>query len=183
MFLKLSNVQVEKRKRINRQQSIKLISRSAVNFLAPQKSAQAARVSWQQFISNVMAFKTKRIKMPAGAAHRTWFPEMIEVLQVEWNSSISDEELISLRDCLDATLLAIGTERNILPPIMWCSNCQKRHRSKPQKCPSVPQYWHCVVLGLHRMLKSKPWRNDGRNTARKMTLTYTEKETKNRAEI
>lgn len=130
-----------------------------------------------------MAFKTMRIKMPAGDAHRTWFPEMIEMLQVEWNSSMSDEELISLRDRLDAKLQAIRTERNILPPMMWRSNCQKRHRSKPQKCPRVPQCWHCVVLGLHRMQKSKPWRNGGRNTVRKMTLTYTEKETKNRAEI
>ena len=83
--------------------------------------------------------------MPAGDAHRTWFPEMIEMLRMEWNSSMSVEELISLRDRLDATLQAIRIERNILPPMMWCPNCQKRHRSKPPKV-SV----RATILALRR---------------------------------
>jgi len=57
--------------------------------------------------SGAMAPKTKRMSVPAGDAHRTWFPEMIEMLRMEWNSRMSDQELISLRDRLDATLQAM----------------------------------------------------------------------------
>jgi hypothetical protein len=69
--------------------------------------------------------------MPAGDAHRTWFREMIEMLRMEWNSSMSNQELISLRDRLDATLQAIRTERNILPPM----ECQKV--VKLSECPDT----------------------------------------------
>ncbi|MFQ6092685.1 MAG: hypothetical protein ACE5OR_08400 [bacterium] len=71
--------------------------------------------------------------MPAGDAQRTWFPEMIELLQEKWNSSMSWEELIELRNHLDSILQTIRTERNILPPMMWCPRCKKRHRSAPPK--------------------------------------------------
>ena len=69
--------------------------------------------------------------MPRGDAERTWFPEMIKLLEQEWSSSMSWKELIALRDRLDATLQAIRSERHILPPVMRCPRCNAVGRSAP----------------------------------------------------
>ncbi len=71
--------------------------------------------------------------MASGDAQRVWFSEMIEMLREGWNSSMSCEDLISLRNRIDATLQSIRAEREILPAMMWCPTCQKRHRSAPPK--------------------------------------------------
>jgi hypothetical protein len=71
--------------------------------------------------------------MASGDAQRTWFPEMIEMLKDAWHPDLSPEELIALRDRLDKTLQTIRRDRNIVPPMMWCSKCQKRHRSAHPK--------------------------------------------------
>ena len=83
--------------------------------------------------------------MPSGDAHRTWFPEMIEMLREEWNPSMSYEELISFRDRLDVALQTIRTDRNIIPPMMWCPHCKKRQRSVPSKV-SI----RAIILALGR---------------------------------
>ncbi len=71
--------------------------------------------------------------MASGDAQRIWFSEMIEMLREGWNSSMSCEDLISLRDRIDATLQRIRAEREILPPMMRCPTCQKRYRSASPK--------------------------------------------------
>jgi len=71
--------------------------------------------------------------MASGDAERTWFPEMIAILQREWNSSMPWEELIALRDRLDAVLQAIRSERNILPSVMRCPRCNAVGRSAPPR--------------------------------------------------
>ncbi len=71
--------------------------------------------------------------MASGDAQRTWFPEMIEMLNQTWSASMSANELLALRDRLDSTLETIRSERHILPAMMWCPNCQARHRSAPPK--------------------------------------------------
>ena len=71
--------------------------------------------------------------MASGDAQRVWFSEMIEMLREGWNSSMSCEDLISLRNRIDATLQRIRAEREILPPMIWCPTCQKRQRSAPTK--------------------------------------------------
>jgi hypothetical protein len=53
--------------------------------------------------------------MPAGDRQRTWFPEMVEVLRAEWRAQLSWNELIALRDRLDAMLQHIRTSRHIEP--------------------------------------------------------------------
>lgn len=67
--------------------------------------------------------------MPAGDAHQTWFPEMIETLQSEWKGTPSWPELIALAERLDAMLQTIRREQNILPPMMTCPQCKTRHRA------------------------------------------------------
>ncbi|PON12722.1 hypothetical protein C2W62_38120 [Candidatus Entotheonella serta] len=71
--------------------------------------------------------------MASGDAQRTWFPEMIETLGQSWSPSMSETDLIALRDRLDTTLQTIRSERDIQPPMMWCPGCQARHRSAPPK--------------------------------------------------
>ena len=67
--------------------------------------------------------------MPAGDAQRTWFPEMVETLRARWHQSMSIPEWIELRGLLDSMLQSIHSERNILPPLMYCRHCKTQHRA------------------------------------------------------
>ena len=71
--------------------------------------------------------------MASGDTNRIWFPEIISMLEKDWNASMSWEEIIEFRDNLDKTLQEIRTTRNIQTAMMWCPKCQKRHRSAPPK--------------------------------------------------
>ena len=53
--------------------------------------------------------------MASGDRQRTWFPEMIEVLQTDWRPEMSWLELIALRDQLDDMLTGIRKARNLQP--------------------------------------------------------------------
>jgi hypothetical protein len=68
--------------------------------------------------------------MPAGQAHTTWFPELKDILKERWNSKMSIEQHFDIVNDLNNKLIQIRTDLNIQPPMMWCPNCQKRHRSK-----------------------------------------------------
>ena len=54
--------------------------------------------------------------MAAGDASRTWFSEMVETLRREWKPDTLWEEIIALRDRLDAMLQQIRLSRGIRPP-------------------------------------------------------------------
>jgi len=54
--------------------------------------------------------------MAAGDASRTWFSEMVETLRREWKPDMLWEEIIALRDRLDAMLQQIRLSRGIRPP-------------------------------------------------------------------
>ncbi|MBI2361299.1 MAG: hypothetical protein HYV04_20730, partial [Deltaproteobacteria bacterium] len=64
--------------------------------------------------------------MAAGDASRTWFSEMVETLRREWKPDMPWEEIIALRDRLDAMLQQIRLSRGIRPPTMWCPVCNER---------------------------------------------------------
>ncbi|WP_424000889.1 hypothetical protein [Maribacter sp. IgM3_T14_3] len=68
--------------------------------------------------------------MPAGQAHTTWFPELKDILKERWNSKMTIEQHFDIVNDLNNKLTQIRTDLNIQPPMMWCPNCQKRHRSK-----------------------------------------------------
>ena len=68
--------------------------------------------------------------MPAGQAHTTWFPELKDILKNKWSSNLSIEQHFDLVNDLNKKLKQIRSELNIQPPMMWCPNCQKRHRSR-----------------------------------------------------
>lgn len=86
----------------------------------------------------------KGIPMASGDAQRTWFPEMIETWRQAWSPSMSEDDLMALRDALDAMLQTIRHARHIRPAMMWCPRCQERHRSTP---PSVSVRAMILALG------------------------------------
>jgi len=82
--------------------------------------------------------------MASGDAQRTWFPEMIELLNQTWSASMSANELLVLRDRLDTTLETIRSERHILLAMMWCPHCHARHPAAP---PTVSVRAMILALG------------------------------------
>ena len=84
--------------------------------------------------------------MPAGDASRTWFSEMIETLRQEWKPEIAWEQVIALRDRLDAMLKEIRFSRGIRQSTMWCPVCN-RHTQQASPNVSVPAL---IILTLGR---------------------------------
>jgi hypothetical protein len=72
--------------------------------------------------------------MPAGDASRTWFSEMVEALRQEWKPEMGWEQVIAVRDRLDAMLNEIRFSRGIRAPTMWCPVCNRQTQQAP---PSV----------------------------------------------
>jgi hypothetical protein len=83
--------------------------------------------------------------MPAGDASRTWFSEMIDALRQEWKSEMAWEQVIALRDRLDAMLKEIRFSRGVRPPTIWCPVCNQRTQ---QAAPSVSV--RALILALGR---------------------------------
>ncbi len=83
--------------------------------------------------------------MPAGDANRTWFPELVDMLQSAWNEAMSMDQLIELTGQLATKLQTLRNERNIKPAMMWCPKCQTRHRAAP---PQVSV--RATILALRR---------------------------------
>jgi hypothetical protein len=63
--------------------------------------------------------------MAAGDPQRTWFPEMIQKLRLEWHEKMSFPELITLSNSPDSMLHEIRRTRNIRSPIFKCPKCGK----------------------------------------------------------
>ncbi len=61
--------------------------------------------------------------MAAGDSQRVWFLEMVERLRVQWLPEMPFEEIISLRDDLDAMLQRIRSEGDIRSPFLKCRDC------------------------------------------------------------
>ena len=68
--------------------------------------------------------------MPAGQAHTTWFPELKDILKKRWKSKLTISQQFDLVAELNNKLNQIRIDLDIQPPMMWCPNCQKRHRSR-----------------------------------------------------
>jgi hypothetical protein len=56
---------------------------------------------------------------------------MIETLRHEWAPGMTWDQLVALRDALDQALQQLRTTEGILPPMMNCPSCGKRHRAAP----------------------------------------------------
>ena len=65
--------------------------------------------------------------MAAAASTRAWLPEMLEMLQKEWNSSLSWEQFGALCERLTELRIKIRKERGIKGPRMFCRHCNAIH--------------------------------------------------------
>jgi hypothetical protein len=65
--------------------------------------------------------------MAAADSTRAWFSEMLEVLQEEWNSSLSWEQFGALCERLTELRTKIRKERGIRGPRMFCRHCNAVH--------------------------------------------------------
>jgi hypothetical protein len=83
--------------------------------------------------------------MPAGDASRTWFSEMIDALRQARKSEMAWEQVIALRDRLDAMLEETRLFRSVRPPTIWCPLCNQRTQ---QAAPSVSV--RALILALGR---------------------------------
>jgi hypothetical protein len=63
--------------------------------------------------------------MPAVDDQRVWYPEMLEDLGEQWREGLEFEELIALRDTLDATLQRIRAEQHFRAPLVRCPECRR----------------------------------------------------------
>jgi hypothetical protein len=79
--------------------------------------------------------------MPAGQAQTIWFPELKEILEYEWNPSMIISQQFDLLTKLNNKLIQIRKDLDIQPPMMWCNNCQKRHRSKFRDVSITAMYY------------------------------------------
>ncbi len=77
---------------------------------------------------------------------------------------MSSDELILIRNRVDATLQRNRDEREILLPMMWSPTCQERYRTVP---PKVSVRATILALGRFRIAletEAKSLENSGRNT-------------------
>src|SRR5579859_4877050 len=65
--------------------------------------------------------------MAAAASTRAWLPEMLEMLQKEWNSALSWEQFGALCERLTELRIKIRKERRIKGPRMFCCHCNAIH--------------------------------------------------------
>lgn len=100
---------------------------------------------WEIVLCNGM------LVMPAGDAQRTWFPEMVETVRGRWHPSMAIAELIELRGQLDSMLQSIRSDRDILPPLMYCRHCKTQHRAA---APRVSV--RALILALARFEIASP---------------------------
>ena len=88
--------------------------------------------------------------MPAGDASRTWFPELVDMLQSAWNEAMSMDQLIELTGQLTTRIQTLRNERNIKPEMMWCPKCQTRHRAAPPQVSVRATNSHLIQSQISR---------------------------------
>jgi hypothetical protein len=83
--------------------------------------------------------------MPAGDTGRTWFSEMIDALRQARKSEMAWEQVIALRDRLNAMLEEIRFSGSVRPSTIWCPLCNQRTQ---QAAPSISV--RALILALGR---------------------------------
>ena len=68
--------------------------------------------------------------MRSGQAYTTWFPELKILLKARWTNDLTFEEQFKLLADLNSKINQIRIDNNIQPAMIWCPNCEERHRSR-----------------------------------------------------
>ncbi|UFH46601.1 hypothetical protein LNP27_00995 [Flavobacterium galactosidilyticum] len=98
--------------------------------------------------------------MSSGEAHTIWFPELKQLLKENWKTNLTIPKHFKLVADLDNKLNQIRAERKIHPPMMWCPNCKKRHRSKVRSISITAMYFalkkfdNCTEIEFKELIKN-----------------------------
>jgi len=68
--------------------------------------------------------------MPSGQSYTTWFSELKDILKKEWKDNLSIQEHFDLMKRLNMKLVEIRKNFDVKPPMIWCKNCNGRHKGK-----------------------------------------------------
>lgn len=82
--------------------------------------------------------------MPAGQSHTIWFQELKDILKNKWNPNLSIENHFDILNNMNVKLNQIRYDLKIQPPMMWCPNCQTKHRAK---------FTDISITGMYHALK------------------------------
>jgi hypothetical protein len=69
--------------------------------------------------------------MPAGERNQVWFPEIVDMLRLQWRQDLSWQSVVELRDLLQNKLDEIRESHGILPPVTRCPSCGHIGPAKP----------------------------------------------------
>ena len=92
--------------------------------------------------------------MAAGDGNRVWFPEMIETLRSQWNTSMPFPVLIELCNILDGMFQRRRPRGPILPPGSRCPECGRIVGSESQQRHSISV--RATILSLGRFGIASP---------------------------
>lgn len=79
--------------------------------------------------------------------NKIWWVEVEDLLRREWNSEFSWDEIISLRDCLQAKLDEIRGRLGIRDRVYLCRACHQEHTDRLEVTVNALLYRLCK-LGL-----------------------------------
>jgi len=65
--------------------------------------------------------------MPAGAAQRVWYPEMLVELERFWSPDLPWHEVIAFCDRMTVMRKELAVAKGIKPATIKCPKCGKRH--------------------------------------------------------
>jgi hypothetical protein len=68
--------------------------------------------------------------MPSGDASRVWFPEMLDALKQQWNSSLSWEACAELCEHMTEARAKLRQDKGLKWPLMRCQRCNALHEMR-----------------------------------------------------
>jgi len=106
--------------------------------------------------------------MAAGDGNRVWFPEMIEMLRLQWNAAMPFPALIELCNTLDELFQRRRRRPRgpILPPGSLCPNCGRIVVSESQQRHSISVRATILSLGRFGIASSEVTKRTEREWAR-----------------
>lgn len=69
--------------------------------------------------------------MASGDSFKVWFPEMINIIKLEWNSTLDWGEITALCALMSTHRNVIRAEKGIKNPFMYCDECEDKHEFLP----------------------------------------------------
>ncbi len=101
--------------------------------------------------------------MPAGERGQVWYPELVAILRSKWQSDLSWEAMVELRDHLQSQLQDLREHRGIVSPVIRCPSCGARGPAAP---PTISVRAMLLAVGRFGIEPTEAVRQRERNWAR-----------------